>query len=93
MINRNQIFLLSKDVLSQEIDGEAVLLDMKSECYFGLNEVGSKILATLQKGATLDYLVSSLQGDYEVDKDTLEADISVLLSELLEAGLIFPESN
>ncbi|MCK5069138.1 MAG: PqqD family protein [Desulfocapsa sp.] len=93
MIDKNQVFLLSTDVLSQEIDGESVLLDMKSENYFGLNEVGSKVLTSLKDGASLDQLVASLLDTYEVETKELETDISELLLQLLDAGLITPKAT
>ena len=36
-------FSISSEVLSQEVNGETVLLDLEGECYFGLNEVGTRI--------------------------------------------------
>ncbi|WP_052326982.1 PqqD family protein [Desulfocapsa sulfexigens] len=81
---------MSKDVLRQEIDGETVLLDMKSENYFGLNDVGSHVLEMLQDGSNLDSLVSHLLSIYEIGKQQLEIDITELLQQLLDAGLISP---
>ena len=34
---------ISPDVLSQEVNGETVLLDLEGESYFGLNEVGTRV--------------------------------------------------
>ena len=34
---------ISREVLFQELDGEAVLLDIASESYFGLDDVGTRI--------------------------------------------------
>lgn len=93
MIDNLQIFFLSPDVLSQEIDKETVLLDMKSENYFGLNDVGRRVLEILKTGADLDTLVTSLLKEYEVEKVQLENDIRDLLQELLNAGIIQTESN
>ncbi|MBT6125779.1 MAG: PqqD family protein, partial [Halieaceae bacterium] len=39
----NQVVTLSPDVISQEVSGETVLLDLNSEHYFGLDEVGTRI--------------------------------------------------
>jgi hypothetical protein len=88
MIDNMQFFFLSPDVLSQEIDQEAVLLDMKSENYFGLNDVGRHTLEMLKNGANLDTLVISLLKIYEVEKVQLENDLRELLKSLLDAGLI-----
>jgi hypothetical protein len=42
---------ISKEVLSQELAGETVLLDMASEGYFGLDAVGTRVWQLLQSGA------------------------------------------
>ena len=37
-MNLNQTITLSPEVISQEVSGETVLLDLQSEHYFGLDE-------------------------------------------------------
>ena len=41
-------FTISDEVLSQEVNGETELLDLESESYFGLNQVGTGIWQLLQ---------------------------------------------
>ena len=43
----------SEQVLSQDVGGEAVLLDLASEQYFGLNAVGTRIWQLLETPITL----------------------------------------
>ena len=38
-MNLNQTITFSEQVISQEVSGETVLLDLESECYFGLDAV------------------------------------------------------
>ncbi len=40
---------ISPDVLFRELAGEAVLLDLKSQRYFGLGEVGTRIWQLLDE--------------------------------------------
>lgn len=91
-INKQQKFILSPEVLSQNIDDETVLLDMKSENYFGINDVGSRVLEILRPGADLDSIVETLANEYEVERSQLEDDISELLQQFLDAGLIHPKA-
>ena len=42
-LDLNQTITLSPEVISQEVSGETVLLDLQSENYFGLDEVGTRI--------------------------------------------------
>lgn len=92
MIDHQQKYCLSSEILSQKIDDETILLDMKSENYFGLNEVGSRVLEILKTGTDPKTLVDILLEEYVVEKQELEKDITELLQELLAAGLIEAET-
>ena len=82
---------ISKEVLAQELAGETVLLDLASESYFGLDAVGTRVWQLLQSGAGQTDLIDSLLDEYEVERATLEKDITDLLQRLAEAGLITVE--
>ncbi len=90
MINKKQTFHTSSDILSQDIDSETIILDMKSENYFGLNNVGSDVLEILKSGADYETLLKTLQDRYDVEPASLEKDITELLQQLLDAGIIQP---
>ena len=49
-INNDQRFTVSPDVLFQEVSGEMVLLDLASESYFGLDEIGARKFAPAKTG-------------------------------------------
>ena len=78
----------SKDVLTQEVSGEMVLMDLSSEQYFGLDAVGTRIWNLLDQGTAPADLLSILLREYEVEQQQLESDIEELLGQLLEAGLL-----
>jgi hypothetical protein len=77
-----------KDVLTQEVSGEMVLMDLSSEQYFGLDAVGTRIWNLLDQGTAPADLLSILLREYEVEQQQLESDIEELLGQLLEAGLL-----
>jgi hypothetical protein len=79
---------ISEDVLFQEVGGETVLLDLHSEQYFGLDAVGTRIWQLLGEGAGAEAVVETLLEEFEVERATLAADVSTLLDQLAEAGLI-----
>ena len=78
----------SKDVLTQEVSGEMVLMDLSSEQYFGLDAVGTRVWNLLEQGTAPADLLSILLREYEVEQQQLESDIEELLGQLLEAGLV-----
>jgi hypothetical protein len=86
-------FNISKEVLSQELNGETVLLDLEGESYFGLNEVGTRIWQLIQSEQTVDETLSTLSDEYDVSLEQLEIDVRELLGRLTEAGLVSLRSD
>ena len=87
-LNLNQTIALSPDVISQEVSGETVLLDLESENYFGLDEVGTRIWQLIKETDDLNAIYNTLMGEYEVSGDRLRQDLNVLLTEIEGLGLI-----
>ena len=76
------------DILSQEVSGETVLLDLNSENYFGLNDVGTRIWQLIQEDGDLQKVYDTMLDEYDVDKKQLEKDMEELVAKLVDAGLI-----
>lgn len=87
-LSLNQVFTISSQVLSQEIRGETVLLDLSSEHYFGLDAVGTRVWQLLTEAKIPDEVMSVMLNEYDVSKEQLEKDVGNLLNKLLEAGLV-----
>ena len=87
-MNLNQSISLSPDVISQEASGETVLLDLQTENYFGLDEVGTRIWQLIKETDDLKAIFNTLLDEYEVSEDRLQNDMGVLLGEISELGLI-----
>ena len=87
-MNLNQKVTFSETVFAQEVDGEMVLLDMESENYFGLDEVGTAIWQAMQEKETLKEVFDVLLEQYEVEAEMLENDLSDFVGKLQESGLI-----
>ena len=79
---------ISAEVLYQEIDGEIVLLDLKSECYFGLDELGARFWQLIEQQNDFESAFESLLSEYDVEPERLRADLAALLDELLKVGLV-----
>lgn len=76
------------DVLMQEVDGEAVLLDLRTETYFGLDEVGTLLFRTLKEQGTLGAAVDAGLAAFEVERDELTSDLLALVEDLVAQGLL-----
>ena len=92
-MNLNQTITVSSEVLAQEISGEMVLLDLSSEKYLGLNEVGARVWQLLEEQHDLKYIFNILLEEYEVDTDILENDLIKLIADMRDAGVIITESK
>ena len=87
-MNLDQTVILSPDVISQEVAGETVMLDLKSECYFGLDAVGTRIWQLMRDGGELRTIYNTLLEEYEVEETRLRADLEALVTDACEQGLI-----
>ena len=79
---------LSEEVLVQEVSGEAVLVDLATGTYFGLNETGARFWNLLGRLSRGDLAVRALVQEFEVDEEMLRIDMRRLLQELVSAGLV-----
>ncbi|MBT8348216.1 MAG: PqqD family protein [Sulfurovum sp.] len=92
-MNLNQKITFADTVFAQEVDGEMVLLDMESENYFGLDEVGTAIWQAMQEHGNLQEVFNALLEQYDVEAEVLEKDLSDFVGKLLESGLVEVTAN
>jgi Coenzyme PQQ synthesis protein D (PqqD) len=76
------------DVVSRELDGEAIILNLESGTYFGLDPVGTRIWSLLQENHSVRKICELVQQEYEVPPERLEGDILRLLEDLRVNGLL-----
>jgi len=79
---------LAEDVLMQKVGDDAILLNLNTEDYFALDEVGTRIIDTLQESDSVAQAVQKLVGIYEVDEGKLTTDAVRLVEECKEHGLL-----
>ncbi len=87
-IKLEQKIKLDSNILIQEIDDEAVFLDCKQEEYYGLNNVGTRMLRLLQESESIKDAYKQLLAEYEVEPEELLKDLFFLIEKLLKEGLI-----
>lgn len=87
-MNLNQTATVSDQVIFQVVADESVLLDLASENYLGLDEVGTRIWELINEGETMRVVVATLLAEYDTDEVTLIGDLENLLGDLQTQGLI-----
>ena len=75
-------------VLYRELDGEAVLLNLIAERYFGLDEVGTRMWGLVCNSESIEAAYEQLLHEYDVEPATLRRDLEELVELLLDHGLI-----
>jgi hypothetical protein len=76
------------DQVSCDLSGEAVILNLNSGMYYGIDEIGQLIWNALEEPRSLQYLRDAIVRDYEVEPETCERDVKAFLAEMQSAGLI-----
>jgi Coenzyme PQQ synthesis protein D (PqqD) len=84
----NDIVSATQGQISSDLAGEAVILDLASGVYYGLNEVGARIWHLIQQPHTIQAIQHTLLQEYDVDTEICTQDLLQLLQELQAAGLI-----
>jgi hypothetical protein len=79
---------LSPDVVFRDLEGEAVILDLTSGRYFGLNAVGTRIWMLLEAGTPIEQIVRAIAEEYEADAAQIDRDVKALIEDLSSRRLI-----
>ncbi len=83
-------FQLAKHVSFTAVDDEAVILDLNSGAYYGLNHIGAQLVEQLKQGRSSEQASKRIAEQYQIPNATVESDIQDLLSQLIEQALIEP---
>lgn len=92
MVTLKTLVTVPERVLFRDLAGEAVLLELESGRYFGLNEIGTRIWNLLQPGSPLDAVFNALLDEYEVAPERLHEDLLGFIERLASQGLLVVHS-
>ena len=87
-ISFNDGVRVREDVLISALEEESVILNLKSECYFGLDAMGTKIFEALVRSSSIESAFRLLAEEYDVDESTLRRDLGYFVEQLAAQGLI-----
>ena len=80
--------LRASDVTWREIDGDLVILDLRSSTYFTANASASVLMRELAEERTDAQLQASLVDEYGITPEEAEADVNSFVDSLAHAGLL-----
>jgi hypothetical protein len=84
----DQKLIVTQDTLINVLEGESVLLNLKSENYFGLDPVGTRMWTLLTTSDSIQSAYEALLDEYDVGADKLRLDMQGLIEELMANGLM-----
>jgi hypothetical protein len=76
------------DVLISNLQEESVILNLDSERYYGLDDVGTRFLSVLNTADSIEAAYEMLRGEYDVDAQNLRQDLLELVDDLVGQGIL-----
>ena len=83
-------FALSGQVLHDSIDGEVIVIDLRTGTYYSLRDSAAELWGLIQRapGASPEDLVEALSARYETNGHDVEAAVAGFLGRLHDEGLV-----
>ena len=75
-------------VLISRLQEESVILNLQSERYFGLDDVGTRFLTVLTSSESIEDAYQELAAEFDVDPEVLRQDLIALVEKLIDQGLL-----
>lgn len=82
------VFSAAPDQLSSKLGSEAVILNLSSGVYYGLDPVGARVWELLQEARPLSAIRDQIVSEFDVTKAQCEQDLALLLKSMQDEGLI-----
>ena len=86
-----QSYQISEDVIYQAVEDELVLLNLKSQQYYGLDSMGSRMWHLLVEHRNPEAVADQICEEFDVDKATVLRDLQSMVLDFQAAGLVKPE--
>ncbi|MDQ2967709.1 MAG: PqqD family protein [Actinomycetota bacterium] len=87
-MRRERFRLNSPNVIAETIDGEAILVDLRTGSYYSIQGSGSTLWDAIAAGASVDRLADAVASAYSVEPSAAEEAVSSFCAELEREGLI-----
>jgi len=79
---------VADDVLISNLQEESVILNLDSERYYGLDDVGTRFLTVLNASESIEAAYEALRDEYDVDPHSLRQDLFELVDDLVKQGIL-----
>jgi hypothetical protein len=80
--------LRTEEISWQEIDGELVILDLRSSRYLAMNETGTFLAGLMAEERSTEELARALAKEYAITDDVATCDVRNFTEALQDKGLL-----
>ena len=88
MTDKTRTFQLKSDIRFRSIADEGIVLRQDEGEVLVVNGVGVRVVELISEGTTLEQILTTLEGEYDVEPEQLRTDVMTYLAELEEAGVL-----
>lgn len=85
---KTNMIVATKNAVSCDLNGEAVILHLPSEKYFGLDPIGAVIWNFIQQERTFDEICDHLLANYNVTVDQCRIEVERLIQSMRDHELV-----
>ena len=94
MLTQNHCLeLRSGDIAAKVIDGEAIIINLANGIYYSMEKVGGLIWEMIEGKQSLEEMIIATVARYDVSREQAQADIQLLVEELLRENLVTATEN
>jgi Coenzyme PQQ synthesis protein D (PqqD) len=80
------------EVIFRVLGDEAVILNLATGKYFGLNSVGTRLWQLIVEHGSEEKVIEGFLAEYEVEEKLFRQDLADLIRQLMQTGLVQSEA-
>ena len=94
MLTQNhRLELRGGEIAAKVIDGEAIIINLANGIYYSMDKVGGLIWEMIEGKQSLEEMITATVARYDVSREQAQADIQLLVEELLRENLVTASEN
>jgi len=90
-LNPNTIVRRAKAIVFEQFDDELLAVDSEANVCLSLNESAGRIWSLIEVPTPLSAICAQLCNEYEVDEETCLRELSAVLQQFRQAGLVYTD--
>lgn len=93
LIKINSVVQRNPKLISNQMDGEIVMMSIDNGEYYGLDEIGSRIWELMENPTEVRSIVNDLMAEFDVSFDECAKDTIEFLEDLMSKDLVLMKNE